>query len=99
MFTARLRPLGPGVRVAEVVGLVGDDRVCQLCYVLEALREVALAVQVGVAEDSEVAEVGTPTDAAYVMQPLARCGSRRPPLTLWARTARRACPHATQGAR
>ena len=54
-----------------MVGLVDDHRVGELGDAPEALGEVALAAEVGVAEDGEVAEVGAAADAADVRQPLA----------------------------
>ena len=64
--------VAPAPRVAEVMGLVDDHDVGELGDPAEALREVALAAEVGVAEDGEVAEVGAAADAADVRQPLAQ---------------------------
>ena len=64
--------LAAAARIAEVVRLVDDDDVGQLGDPPEALREVALAAEVGVAEDGEVAEVGAAADAADVRQPFAQ---------------------------
>ena len=59
-------------RIAEVVRLVDDHDVGQLRDAPEALRKVALATEVGVAEDGEVAEVRAAADAADVRQPFAQ---------------------------
>ncbi len=71
----RLRVLiivAPCPGVAEVVRFVDHHDVCKLGDASEPLREVALAAEVRVAEDCEVAEVRVPTDAADVRQPLAQ---------------------------
>ena len=64
--------VAPAARVPEVVGLVDDHDVGELGDAAEPLREVALAAEVGVAEDREVAEVGVTANAADVRQPLAQ---------------------------
>ena len=70
LVLVRPRRARPGI--AEVVGLVDDHDVGELGDPPEPLREVALAAEVGVAEDGEVAEVGAAADAADVRQPLAQ---------------------------
>ena len=55
-----------------MVRLIDDHDVGELGDAPEPLREVALAAEVGVAEDGEVAEVGVTADAADVRQPLAQ---------------------------
>ena len=51
-------------RIPEVVGLVDDDSIGKLRDTHEALGEIALTVEVGVAEDGEVAEVRVAAHAA-----------------------------------
>ena len=59
-------------RIPEVVGLVDDDYVRQFRDAPEALGEVALAPQISVVEDRQVAEVPTPADSADVRKPVAQ---------------------------
>ena len=55
--------------IAEVVRLVDDDDVGEFRNAPEALGEVPLAPEVGVAEHGEVAEIGATADAADVREP------------------------------
>ena len=58
-----------GARVPEMVRLIDNHDVCQFGNAPKPLREVALPVQIGVAEDGQVAEVGTASDTTDVWQP------------------------------
>ena len=49
-----------------MVRFVDDHDVGQLCNALEPCRKVTFPVQIGVTEDGQVAEVGTPADATEV---------------------------------
>ena len=70
----------PATRIAEVVRFVDDDDVGEFRDALETLRVVALASQVGVAEDGQVAEVRATADAADVWKPPTQVGSHTPSL-------------------
>src|SRR5262249_34244597 len=56
-------------RIAEVVGFIDHDSVSELGDPSEPLGKIAFPAEIGVTEDSEVAKVGVPADAAYVRQP------------------------------
>ena len=59
-------------RIPEVVGLVDDDYIRQFRDAPEALGKVALASQVGVVENRQVAEVRAPADSADVREPVSQ---------------------------
>ncbi len=58
--------------IAEVVCFVDDHYVSQLRDAAEALRKVALATQVRVAENGKITEVGAAADTSDMRKPLAQ---------------------------
>src|SRR5207245_1429022 len=73
----RLRPflrVPPASRVPEVVRFVDYHYVGELGNPAESFREIALAAEVRMAENRQVAEVSVPTDTADVRKPLTQVG-------------------------
>src|SRR5687767_4751256 len=73
IVSGRLHPsigIATTTRIAEVMRLINQNDVGKLRDSAEAVRKVALATKVCVAEDRQVAKISVPADAANMWEPL-----------------------------